>query len=89
MKHPDKTWFSGAVQVARKWKNARGILHRLGGPAIEWEDGQKMWVWNGRPIYFEGCIRYKGKNGRIWVDVEGKARFWAPGYSKPRRRSQK
>ena len=91
MKHPDKTSSSGAWPGARRWKNVRDMLHRLGGPAIEWEDGTKMWAWKGIAVYVEfwtdfgdnACQRFKGR-ARKRVPDSGKAKFWAPGYSKPR-----
>lgn len=94
MRHPIHThdpWQDEGV--ARRWKDAKGKAHRFGGPAVEWENGTKMWCWKGRALYseydsgFQGmvCVHYKGKHGRIWPDNHMKARFWPPGYSKPER----
>jgi len=48
----------------KRWRNARGELHRIDGPAFEWSNGTKMWYVNGRhhrldgPAYevFEGSM---------------------------------
>ena len=31
----------------RKWKNKEGRLHRENGPAVEWNNGDKIWFING------------------------------------------
>jgi len=32
----------------KTWKNKKGLLHRLDGPAVEQEDGTKAWFQNGK-----------------------------------------
>jgi len=32
----------------KRWYNAKGIIHRIGGPAIIWPDGEKHWYQNGK-----------------------------------------
>ena len=31
----------------KRWRLPNGKFHREDGPAIEWEDGSKMWLING------------------------------------------
>ena len=33
---------------ARRWKIKTGFIHRVGGPAIEYDDGSKYWVFFDR-----------------------------------------
>jgi hypothetical protein len=33
--------------VARKWLDDKGFLHRLDGPALEGDNGQKVWLTHG------------------------------------------
>ena len=38
----------------RKWINPDGVLHRVDGPAIEWEAGAKEWYVDGERVRIEG-----------------------------------
>lgn len=46
------------------WKNKKGLLHRIDGPAIEGSDGNKYWYRNGKLHRLDGpAIDYnKNKN---------------------------
>jgi len=48
-------------RVIRVWKNAKGKLHRVNGPAYEDDDGHKVWFKNGveQEIEWWNKPRYK------------------------------
>ena len=93
MRKATKTADSWAIP-GREWRRKDGMLHRLGGPAIEDEDGSKSWWWNGEIVYDDEtqgheniCAKYslkclsKSMYKRRRRD-HAKANFWAPGYEK-------
>ena len=46
----------------KTWKNKNGLLHRLDGPAVEWNDGTKEWWQNGSLHRLDGPA-YENING--------------------------
>jgi len=74
----------------RRWGSGLHLFHRISGPAVEHDDGEKWWFVEGRVLYYEGdsignwsvpdgmvCLCYP--NGNPEHD-QGKKRFSAPGY---------
>ena len=48
---------------------ARTILHREGGPAIEWHDGGKAWYLNGKLHRMDGpAVVWRGGSKAWWVN---------------------
>jgi len=45
-----------------EWKNSRGQLHREDGPAIEYDNGDKLWFLNGK-CHREGGPAIEYDNG--------------------------
>ena len=43
-----------------------GKLHREGGPAVEWSDGDKFWYINGNPHRDDGPAREFADGDKIW-----------------------
>jgi hypothetical protein len=59
------------------WKTKEGKLHRLDGPAVEYEDGGKEWFQNGKRHRLDGpaveCIYGKKKwfkNGKLFKNKD-------------------
>lgn len=50
----------------RFWKNEKGQLHRIGGPAIEWNDGTKEWYINGNLHRVDGPAIEISNGYREW-----------------------
>lgn len=45
-----------------EYRNARGLWHRIDGPAIEWHYGETAWFLNGHPYSFDKWLE---KNDQI------------------------
>jgi hypothetical protein len=67
----------------KHWRNSKGDLHRIGGPAVEWRDGDKDWYQNGQYHRTDGpAIEYQNGDITTWF-VNGKflgfddKGFWA------------
>jgi hypothetical protein len=41
------------------WYNDAGELHRENGPAIEWEDGEKVWALHGKTVTEHDVAAYR------------------------------
>lgn len=51
----------------KRWRNKKGEYHRIGGPAVEWYDGDMEWRINGRLHRIDGpAIKYVGASIK-WV----------------------
>jgi hypothetical protein len=50
----------------KEWRNEDGDLHRLDGPAIEWEDGTKQWRVNGKLHRLDGPAVEFADGYKIW-----------------------
>ena len=67
------------------WENALGELHREGGPAVEWSDGDTEWWANGQRHRADGpAIEYATGHKEWWVNgklhrTDGPAIEWANG----------
>jgi hypothetical protein len=59
--------------VARKWLDEKGFLHRLDGPALEGDNGQKVWLTHGVERMAQGgsyssrTLRRRRRKGRAYV----------------------
>jgi hypothetical protein len=49
------------------WRNARGELHRVGGPADEWKNGTKGWYVNGKLHREDGPAVEWGGSPQEWA----------------------
>jgi hypothetical protein len=48
------------------WRNKLGQLHRLDGPAIEWNDGEKLWYKNGKMHRIDGPAIENSSGSKEW-----------------------
>jgi hypothetical protein len=55
----------------KEYKNESGQYHRLDGPAIEWNDGDKVWFINGK-FHREDGPAVERNNGRKFWYLNGK-----------------
>ena len=54
-----------------KWYNSKDELHRVGGPAIEWDDGEKNWYKEGKYHRVDGPAIENANGSKFWYK-EGK-----------------
>jgi len=54
----------------KKYRNSKGELHRLDGPAVEYPNGEKHW-------YKEGLWHRENSPAREWID--GSKEWWKEG----------
>jgi hypothetical protein len=54
----------------KRWRNSKGEMHRLDGPAWEWAGGTKCW-------YVEGKLHRLDGPAREWAD--GDKEWWRDG----------
>ena len=72
-------------QNRTNWCNESGQLHRLDGPAVEWENGTKDWQVNGKPHRLDGpAVEHTNGNKEWWVNgklhrIDGAAIEWSNG----------
>lgn len=57
--------------VKRTYKDASGLPHRLGGPAIEYTDGSLVWCLHGQPHRLDGPAVKMADGHEEW-QVHGK-----------------
>ena len=50
----------------KKWFNNAGEWHREDGPAIEWENGDKSWIVNGKSHRLDGPAREWGYDNNYY-----------------------
>ena len=55
----------------KEYKNELGEYHRTDGPAIEWNDGDKVWFINGK-FHREDGPAVERNNGRKFWYLNGK-----------------
>jgi hypothetical protein len=48
------------------WRNKEGYLHRLDGPAVEYNDGGKIWYKNGKKHRLDGPVVELGNGYKEW-----------------------
>jgi hypothetical protein len=75
------------------WRNSKGQIHRIKGPAIEYSNGDKEWLQNGFLHRIDGPA-YEGYDGtKIWCqnnlrhrvdgsaveDIDGYKKWWFEG----------
>lgn len=53
------------------WRNSEGRVHREGGPAIEWKNGDKSWYRHGK-LHREGGPAIENANGAKCYFLNGK-----------------
>jgi hypothetical protein len=69
----------------RRWYNVQRQLHREDGPAIEWNNGTRMWYLNGQRHRADGpAIEWSTGTRAWWVDglphrEDGPAVVWNDG----------
>jgi len=69
----------------KQWKNERGQLHRLDGPAVESADGTKYWYQNDKLHRLDGPAIEKTNGNKYWYQngqrhrLDGPAIEWASG----------
>lgn len=70
----------------KEWRNEKGELHRLGGPAIEWSGGGGSWYLNGELHRLNGpAIEWSNGRKEWWLNgqrhrLDGPAIEWSGGY---------
>lgn len=83
MRHPVRS------HSLREWSDGRS-LHRLGGPAVEDDNGYKEWYWKGDFRASQdsvGGVLYYSNSVRIIFDGDGPFRtFRFPGYKRDEKR---
>lgn len=48
------------------------IIHRVDGPALEWNDGRRRWLQNGKVHRMDGpAIEWVDGGREWWIDDEG------------------
>lgn len=62
MEEYDVTIFDGRTE----WRNQDGKLHRLDGPAMEWEDGSRSWFVNGQIHRLDGPAVEQSNGYKSW-----------------------
>jgi hypothetical protein len=62
------------------WRNKRGKLHRLDGPAIEATDGYKAWYQNGEFHRIEGPAIEYSDGTKYWYQNGMRHRLDGPAY---------
>jgi len=67
------------IGTYREWRTSQGVLHRIGGPAVETKDGSKLWYVMGKYIGWQTGIRSSAGNF-ISSDRHGIPRDLPPGY---------
>jgi hypothetical protein len=50
----------------KRWRNKNGELHRVGGPAIEYSDGNKSWYQNGLCHRIDGPAFEYTDGSKLW-----------------------
>ena len=55
----------------RRYYNGAGVLHRNGGPAIEYFDGSKRWYQNNRLHRTDGPAAVVDSNGHVEWYING------------------
>ncbi len=92
--HEEKSILEIDIYGTKMWRNAKGQLHRLDGPASEWVNGSKKWYKDGRlhrldgpaVVFFNGYIewRIEGKlhreDGPAVVFAGGNKQWWLNDY---------
>jgi len=88
--HEEKSILEIDIYGTKMWRNAKGQLHRLDGPASEWVNGSKRWYEDGRlhrldgpaVVFFNGYIEWRLKgnlhceSGPAVVFPKGKKQWW-------------
>lgn len=54
----------------KHWHKNDGLLHRVGGPAVEWADGSKQWLVNGQRHRLDGPAVENVNELSYWVKGE-------------------
>lgn len=64
--------FGGTDSERIEWRNKRFELHKIGGPAIIYINGDEEWFVNGNPHREDGpaIIRDGGKHKEWWINGE-------------------
>ena len=83
-----KYWVTvGDSGTTRWYKDAKmSILHRVGGPAVEWPNGDKSWWLNGNIHRTDGPAAEYADGSKVWYlnghrhRTTGPAVEWADGY---------
>ena len=83
-----KYWVTvGDSGTTRWYKDAKmSILHRVGGPAVEWPNGDKSWWLNGNIHRTDGPAAEYADGSKVWYlnghrhRTDGPAVEWADGY---------
>ena len=77
----------GDSGTTRWYKDAKmSILHRVGGPAVEWPNGDKSWWLNGNIHRTDGPSAEYADGSKVWYlnghrhRTDGPAVEWADGY---------
>ena len=54
---------------AKLWRNSKGLLHRLDGPAMIFPDGSKFWILNGERHRENGpAVEWAGGSKEWWIN---------------------
>ena len=70
----------------KEWRNSKGQLHRVKGPAIEWNDKTKYWYQNGLLHRTDGYAREDSNGNKYWYQnglchrIDGPAVEYYDGY---------
>jgi hypothetical protein len=62
------------------WYNEKDQCHRIGGPAVEWADGTKMWYEDGYPHRDDGPAIEWANGAKEWFRYGRPHRLDGPAY---------
>ncbi len=70
-----KEYIVKVYEDTTEWRNKEGQLHRIGGPAVEWDDGYKAYYQNDKLHRLDGPA---------YIRPDGHEEYWIEGkrYSK-------
>ena len=52
-----------------EWRDEHGLLHRIGGPALEYSDGTRWWFKHGKLHRIDGpAVEHSDGSVEFWLD---------------------
>jgi len=52
------------------YRNSKGEIHKLDGPAIEWKNGDKYWYKEGKMHRLDGPAREYANGSKYWYILD-------------------
>ena len=76
----DESYFEVDELGTKYWKNKKGLLHRINGPAMEYSSGSKHWYKDGKRHRLNGpAVEYIGGH-KEWYQNGLRHRLDGPSY---------